>query len=109
MNTKYIDPSELHNRIGEITPSSNILLINVCTEAEFAEEHIANSVNIPLDKLTCQLPILAGKKVVYVHCRSGKRSAQAVQMLSQLNNVVVVDMRGGLLAWKEKGLATIQD
>ncbi len=108
MNMKHIDPLDLHPQIGHITPASDSVLINVCTEAEFAEEHIANSVNIPLDKLTSTLPIFNGKKVVYVHCRSGKRSAKAVQILSQLDNVVVVDVRGGLLAWKEKGLATVQ-
>lgn len=39
---------------------------------------------------------------VYFYCRSGNRSGQACMMLESLGFTNVINVTGGMLAWKEK-------
>ena len=55
---------------------------------------------LPLNELPWRVDELAGHKdnLVVVHCRSGARSAQAVQFLRE-RGYNAVNLRGGILAW----------
>jgi rhodanese-related sulfurtransferase len=61
----------------------NALLVDVRTEAEFAEAHVNGSTNIPLDQLPNQLEKFKGKEQIIVFCRSGNRSGHAKMILEQ--------------------------
>ena len=81
--------------------------INVCTPAEFQEKHIDGVRSVPLDELANRVAEFAGKKTIYVHCRSGKRGAQAVERLAALGvEAELVNVEGGLLAWEEQNYPT---
>jgi rhodanese-related sulfurtransferase len=82
---------------------SDHLLLDVRTPEEFAEEHIAGAVNISLQTLPQRLSEIPGDKPVIVYCRSGNRSAEAVNLLRQAGYTAVTDM-GGIIAWKNAGL-----
>lgn len=58
-------------------------LVDVRTPAEFAEGHVKESTNIPLDQVPNQLVKFKGKEHVIVFCRSGNRSGQAKLILEQ--------------------------
>lgn len=58
-------------------------LVDVRTEAEFAEGHVSGSTNIPLDQVASQLEKFKGKDQIIVFCRSGNRSGQAKMILEQ--------------------------
>jgi phage shock protein E len=58
-------------------------LVDVRTPAEFAQEHVKGSVNIPLDNIPTHLAKLKNKKNIVVFCRSGNRSGQAKTILEQ--------------------------
>ena len=58
-------------------------LVDVRTEAEFAEGHVNGSTNIPLDQVASQLEKFKGKEQIIVFCRSGNRSGQAKMILEQ--------------------------
>lgn len=58
-------------------------LVDVRTPAEWAEGHVNNSVNIPLDTLENNIELFRGKDQVIVFCRSGNRSGQAKVILEQ--------------------------
>ncbi len=58
-------------------------LVDVRTLAEFAEGHVKNSINIPLDQVQNQLTKFKDKKQIVVFCRSGNRSAQAKSILER--------------------------
>lgn len=83
----------------------DVVLLDVRTEKEFNEGHIVNALNIDIkqsgfaEKAKAALP---ADKAIAVYCRSGKRSAlAAVQLASE--GYKVVNLEGGILAWKEAG------
>lgn len=81
--------------------------INVCTPAEYKEKHIRGVRSVPLDEIERRVAEFANKKTVYVHCRSGRRGAQAIEKLRALGvTAELVNVEGGLLAWDEAGFET---
>ncbi len=58
-------------------------LVDVRTPAEWAEGHVNNSVNIPLDNVENSIDLFKGKDQIIVFCRSGNRSGQAKVILEQ--------------------------
>lgn len=61
--------------------ADNAFLVDVRTPSEFASGSVKGAVNIPLDKISGQLPKFKNKKHIVVFCRSGNRSGQAKQIL----------------------------
>lgn len=78
------------------------LLVDVRTPEEFSSGHIHGAVNIPLDSLANRLDEIPTDQPVVVYCRSGNRSAQAVQILKQAGYTQIYDM-GGLIDWTAQG------
>ncbi len=63
------------------------VVIDVRTPEEFATGHVEGAINIPYDTIKPNLPALAriGKdENVLLYCRSGRRSAIAMQTMSEL-------------------------
>ena len=63
------------------------VVIDVRTPEEFATGHVEGAINIPYDAIKPNLSALAkiGKdENILLYCRSGRRSAIAMQSLSQL-------------------------
>ena len=88
---------------------SQIILLDVRTEAEYKEEHIqiegVETKNIPLSEIEERLNELNKSKVLIVYCRSGARSRQACEILAQ-HNFTVFNLEGGITAWKAAGYPT---
>jgi sulfur-carrier protein adenylyltransferase/sulfurtransferase len=57
---------------------------------------------IPLNDLPTRLGELDPAQEMVVHCRSGVRSAKAVEFLQQAGFKDVKSLAGGILAWAEK-------
>lgn len=85
--------------IDNMTPH---VLIDVRTSAEYSEGHIANSINISVDQITNRLSEIPRDQPIVVYCRSGNRSAQASQILSQAGYNVIYDL-GGVNQWTAQG------
>jgi phage shock protein E len=56
-------------------------LVDVRSPEEFAEGHVASSINIPVGDVLANLDAFAGKSSVLVFCRSGARSENAKLLL----------------------------
>jgi len=81
--------------------NDSVAFINVCTPLEYKQKHIAGVESMPLDELEYRSRELLGKKTIYVHCRSGNRSAQAIQKLKKMGIAAeFVNVDGGILAWE---------
>lgn len=82
--------------------SSDIVLVDVRTVAEFKEGHIKDSVNVPLDQLKTNIASVVENKdtPIYVVCRSGNRSAQAQSMLQAMGYTQVIDI-GSVFDWPD--------
>lgn len=80
-------------------------LIDVRTPKEYSAGHIEGATNIHLyDKdFNQRIEKLDKDKTVYVYCKAGGRSAEAVETL-QLNGFKhIVELDGGTDAWTEAG------
>ncbi len=78
----------------------NAVLLDVRTEAEFAEGHIEGAQQLAVEELldrTGELPADKSTPIV-VYCRSGRRSALAVDQLAGLGYTTLYDL-GGINSW----------
>lgn len=82
-----------------------VAFIDVRSPAEYRSAHIKGVINVPLDLLDKHIADLSKKDAVFVHCKSGARSAKACEVLSayHLDNIRV--MEGGIDEWQKAGLA----
>jgi rhodanese-related sulfurtransferase len=95
---------------GPITVGANTIVIDVRTPAEYTEGHLDGAVNINVEDesfatIISQLPT-DGDYVVY--CRSGKRSAQAVELMKKAGFTHVADAHGIEAASQATGLKIIE-
>ena len=79
------------------------VLVDVREADEWAAGHAPGAVHIPLGELPSRLGELPETDdVVAVVCRSGGRSARAVQWLAH-QGYDVVNVEGGMLEWQRAG------
>lgn len=80
---------------------SNYILLDVRTEAEFAQGHIPGAICIPNETIgTEPLPQLPDKsQLILVYCRSGRRSKEASSKLSAMGYTNIVEF-GGINTWQ---------
>lgn len=79
--------------LGHLTQGAR--LIDVRTKEEFAQGHLPDAVNIPVDQIAAVLPEEAAQdETLLIYCRSGNRSATAAAALKQLGFKVVLDLGG---------------
>jgi adenylyltransferase/sulfurtransferase len=57
---------------------------------------------IPLGELTARVHELDSSREIVAHCRSGVRSANAVQFLKQAGFRKIWNLKGGILAWSDE-------
>ncbi len=79
------------------------LFVDVRTQAEWDQGHLAGSILIPLDQLQDRLNELPRDKDIVVICHSGARSQQGAALLKQSGFTRVTFMTGGLQAWVAAG------
>lgn len=78
----------------------SIFLLDVREPNEYAEDHLQGLL-IPLGQLHERVGEIPTEKTIIVHCRSGQRSARAVQQLLGLGYKDVYNLTGGILAVRE--------
>ena len=77
--------------------------LDVRSQEEWDQVHIANSTLIPLDELQNRLSELPKDHDIVVVCLSGHRSEEGVTMLRNAGFSQATCMTGGLTAWKAAG------
>lgn len=102
-----ITPTELKARLdrGDVP-----VLVDV---REHFERRIADlpehgQLRIPTGEILGRVGELGGDREVVVYCRSGSRSAWAVRLLRERGLEKVVNLKGGVLAWRQEVDSTIQ-
>ena len=93
-----IEPAQVR---GLVSLGGKLTIVDVRTPEEFAQGHLDNAILMPLDTLPNTFSSLpkTGKLVIY--CRSGHRSAKAVQFLIEHGYSNAVSMNGGYIAWSK--------
>ena len=84
------------------------VIIDVREDSEWNEQHIPGAIHIPLAQLNDRLSELKQYKdsPVITQCRSGGRSAQALDVLQSAGFSKAYNMEGGIIAWDKAGLKT---
>jgi rhodanese-related sulfurtransferase len=77
--------------------------LDVRSQEEWDQVHIANSTLIPLDELPNKLSELPNDRDIVVVCLSGHRSEEGVTILRNAGFSRATCMTGGLTAWKAAG------
>lgn len=72
-------------------------IIDVREKDEFEQGHIINAVNIPLGEIRDRIDEIPKDRPVYLHCRSGQRSYNAVMALQHLGFDNIYNVAGSFL------------
>jgi len=81
---------------------ADFLLLDVREPHEYQIAKIPGSTLIPLGELPKRMHELTGATEIIAHCKSGVRSAKAVDLLKSSGFKRVRNMAGGILAWSDK-------
>ena len=96
---------------AELVADTNVVVLDVRTVAEFTEGHIKGAILIDqgqsdfVEKAKSSLPI---EKKIAIYCRSGRRSTNAAGKLAEVG-YKCVNLKGGIIAWKEAGMPVTKD
>jgi len=94
---KTINVTELKKMISD---KEDFSLIDVREENEFEADNIDGTL-IPLGEIPSRMNEIPKNKKVIVHCRSGVRSANAIQFLEQNGYDNLHNLEGGIIAWNQ--------
>ncbi|MCK9529993.1 MAG: rhodanese-like domain-containing protein [Gammaproteobacteria bacterium] len=101
-NIKEVDAGDVYHKIAN---TAGLRLIDVRSEGEVAQGAIPGAVHIPLHLLPMRVHEISDDAETIIYCRSGMRSAQACAFLQAQGKRNVFNMRGGIIAWVQNGLA----
>ncbi|MGF1822732.1 FAD-dependent oxidoreductase [Vibrio splendidus] len=73
------------------------LIVDVREAYEYEESHIKGAINLPLSEIRDRTDELPKGQPIYVHCRSGQRSYNAVLALKQMGFEDVYNVSGGFM------------
>lgn len=83
-----------------IQEDKSLQLIDVRSEEAFSKESLSGFINIPLSRLSQEIPNLDAKKRTLIICSDGTLSVQALKLLEScaIHGQVI---RGGFSDWKK--------
>jgi rhodanese-related sulfurtransferase len=93
---KTISPLDL-NKLFAAQPG--LAVLDVRTPVEFAEVHVPQARNVPLDQLQPGAVQVPKDQPVYLLCRSGQRATKAAEQLAKQGFANPIVVEGGTLAW----------
>ena len=94
-----ISAPEVKKMMDEKKP---FVLVDVREPHEFQICRIPGSILIPLGEVPKRMNELNSADDIVVHCRSGMRSAQAVEFLMKAGFRKIHNLKGGVLAWADE-------
>ena len=106
-----VSSSQMHGGVPEVTVQElkamrdrgeAFVLVDVREAPEWAISDLADSVKIPLGTLPQSLEKLSPQDEIVVYCRSGARSASAVQLLRRMGFEKAKNLAGGINRWAER-------
>ena len=99
VNVGYVHISQEDAR-AQMVDGEDYILLDVRTQAEYAEGHIPGAICLPNETIGSEPPaeLPDREQTILVYCRSGRRSAEAAQKLADMGYVNVLEF-GGILDW----------
>ena len=98
----FFKQPDINQGVQEFKNAAGAVLLDVRTPQEYREGHIPGSQHVPLQQLDKVEEVTENKDtVLYVYCRSGARSRQAVSLLKHMGYTNVHNI-GGIAAYSGK-------
>jgi molybdopterin/thiamine biosynthesis adenylyltransferase/rhodanese-related sulfurtransferase len=94
-----ITPRELNRKLRN---GSQVMLLDVREPNEWNIAHLEGALLIPQGDLLARMNELDSTREIVVYCRSGARSARAVQLLRDAGFRRLKNLRGGIHAWAQE-------
>lgn len=88
------------------------VLVDVRSQSEFDGGHILDARHVPQDQVAAQAAETLKRfkeKVLITCCETGMRSQAAARVLQAQGFTKVVNLRGGLQAWRTENLPLVKD
>ena len=103
-----LSPTEFSKQLKE---TENPTILDVRTPGEFGEGHIQNALNFDWNgsSFDAQVSKLDKNTTVFVYCLSGGRSGSAASQLRSNGFKNVLELDGGMMAWRSAGLSETTD
>jgi molybdopterin/thiamine biosynthesis adenylyltransferase/rhodanese-related sulfurtransferase len=98
-----ITPRELKARLDR---GEDLFILDVREPHEYQICNLQGHL-IPLGELPRRVHELDSSREIVAHCRSGKRSAEAVDFLRKAGFRKIVNLKGGILAWSDEVDASV--
>ena len=98
---KSYDTQEAKNYMSQTT-GEGFTLLDVRQPAEYESEHIPGAKLIPLPDLSQRFGEIDADRPTIVYCATGGRSRVAAQMLAAKGFTEVINLSGGIKAWKSE-------
>ena len=93
-----ITPRDLKTRLDR---GDDLFILDVREPHEYQICNLGGQL-IPLGDLSKRANELDSSREIVAHCRSGKRSAEAVEFLRKAGFRKVLNLKGGILAWSDE-------
>ena len=96
--------------IQKHTGDAEFVILDVRTPEELAEGHVsgAENVNVMASDFESRLGALSRGKTYLVYCRTGSRSAKAVQAMERLGFRSVYHMFEGIVGWQKRAFPLVK-
>jgi rhodanese-related sulfurtransferase/transcriptional regulator with XRE-family HTH domain len=92
---KYVDVAVLKD--------AGVAIVDVRNPDEFSKGHLADAINVPLDKIRADAQkVLTWEKILFV-CARGSRSMEAAGLATAAGVIDVYSLEGGTLGWQNAG------
>jgi thioredoxin 1 len=96
---KTLDINEYES---SLKATKNVQLIDVRTPEEYSSGHLtdAQNVNYYDTDFRDQLNLLDKSKPSFIYCKSGSRSASAMEIMEEVGFKEIYNLKGGIMAWQ---------
>ena len=107
---RNVEPEKARALILQNEGNPDFAVLDVRTQREFAEGHLEGAVLV--DYLSPgfreEMADLDREKTYLVYCRTGNRSARALEIMSELGFRRYYHLEGGIKRWVEEGLPAVR-
>ncbi len=104
-----ITTQQAYDMITAVPADPNLVILDVRTQSEYNEGHIEDAANLDYysASFTENLNNLDKTRTYIVYCRSGGRSANALDIMKNLGFREAYNMLGGITKWINDGFPTV--
>ena len=106
--SRTISATEFNRHLSVCHPT----LIDVRTGDEFASGHITGAINADVSQTEAfnqYLNTLDKNRSYFIYCRTGKRSAQALELMTQQGFTQVTNLDGGITTWQSANFPVVKE